>query len=94
MLTMRKLNKMPSQEYLKSVFHYNPITGDFTRLSTGNRLSCRSVDITTKELGIKRYSVRTLIWILHYGREPNARVQLRDGNSENTKINNLHGPSK
>ena len=90
MLTMRKLNKMPTQEYLKSIFHYNPVTGEFTRLSTGNRLSCRNVEITAKDHGIKMYSMRVLIWIIHYGITPNENIRLRDGDSENTKINNLY----
>ena len=75
------IKELPSQEYLKTRFDYNPESGDFIwkenddfKYSINYKLVGKSAGTINKTTGYKdmtvdynRYSVHRLIWKLYYG---------------------------
>lgn len=83
-------NKEMTQDKLKSLFNYCPITGDFTRKS-----SWQKVGTTRERWGIsvvidgKNYLLHRLAWLYVHGKHPENRISHIDGNKKNNAISNL-----
>jgi hypothetical protein len=91
-----------TQEELKTLFHYDPITGIFTykkALSNRTRVGDWAGSVTSG--GYKRvwihgttYAVHRLIWLYMTGEWPNELIDHIDGNPTNNRWNNLREATK
>lgn len=88
---------MITQEYLKSIFHYDPETGYFTHLrSTNNRTkvgdrvgSKGGADYLATTVDKKRFKVHRLAWFYVYGVWPENNIDHINGNKTDNRIENL-----
>lgn len=87
---------MLTQEYLQSIFNYNPETGIFTWVKPRPKIQVGQVAgyLHKKSgyyyigLNLKRYKLHRLAWLYVYGNLPKV-IDHIDGNPANNKINNL-----
>ena len=96
---MQALKHSPTQEQLKSQLHYNPDTGEFTRIAMASHLGPSTVGqvVGTKNsagyLQIRvcggRYLANRLAWIYMTGTSPNGDVDHIDRNRLNNRWSNL-----
>ena len=92
---------MLTQEYLKSILHYNQETGDFTWLETRNQLSKKGsvagyIDLSTSGkkyrriiIDRKKYMAHNLVVFYMTGVWPETKVIHRDDDGLNNAWNNL-----
>lgn len=92
---------MLTQEYLKSVLHYEPETGIFTWLKTrrrdliGKKAGCileadrYGTDYWQINLSMKCYKAHRLAWLYMTGSFPKGEVDHRDNNGLNNACSNL-----
>ena len=87
-----KRKELPSQEKLKELFDYNPLTGDITNKKTGYVLgskSTKSAYIAATINGTK-YNAHAVIWKLMKGELPKHLViDHKDDNPRNNRWNNF-----
>tara|TARA_R110000764_G_scaffold10764_10_gene32854 strand:- start:2620 stop:3117 length:498 start_codon:yes stop_codon:yes gene_type:complete len=86
-----------TQQYLKSLFNYNPITGDLTRkiarsnaVMVGQKVGCKGVrgELLVRIDG-KLLLVHRVIWLYIYGSWPKYQVDHINGNPSDNSIRNL-----
>ena len=83
-------------DFLRSVFSYDAMTGEFTRLrKTSNTAKLGTVGHKSKRgavtifvLGKKRYAHR-LAWLYTFGEWPNGEIDHIDGDPTNNRLANL-----
>lgn len=89
---------MINSEYLRSILHYDPETGEFTWIcpnGTGKRKAGRRAGWTNAEgyraisIDGKTYYGHHLAWFYVFGEWPSAEVDHRDKNQGNNAIKNL-----
>ena len=87
---------MLTQDYLKELLHYNPITGDFTWNNTRGGSSAKSLAGAKGKLGYRRISIDTRLYLAHRlaflymeGRLPSGNVDHKDGDPSNNSWCNL-----
>jgi len=83
-------------EYIKSIFNYNPITGEITsrvnrrKAKIGKILGCLDgsgyVDISICN---KKYKAHRLAWLLYYGEWPKNQIDHVNGIKNDNRILNL-----
>ena len=88
--------EMLTQEYLKSILHYNQDTGVFTwKVSKAQRIKSGDVagwvhnGYTEIEINNKKYKAHRLAWLYVNGEIPKKLIDHIDGNRSNNKISNL-----
>ena len=88
---------MITQEYLKTILHYNEITGVFTWLKprASNKVKIGNIAGSINKqgysqisIGYKKYKAHRLAWIYVHGNLPNI-IDHIDGNTLNNSIINL-----
>lgn len=92
---------MLTQEYLKTIFHYDPLTGVFTRLvSTSNYVKVGDIATCMDNYGYykigikgKRYKSHQLAFLYMLGYIPKM-VDHKDQNKSNNKWDNLRETNK
>ena len=88
---------MLTQEKLKALFDYSPLTGKLTRkVVTANRVKVGEIAGTINGSGYLQTSVQSktyfnhrLIWLWHYGYLPEHQIDHIDRVRSNNKLNNL-----
>lgn len=80
---------MLTQELLKSIVTYNPITGIFTRNSTGLISHCIKDGYVTVSIRRKSYFAHRLAWLYVYGCWPKGQIDHINRTKWDNKINNL-----
>lgn len=92
---MRKLMKLPPQERIKELYHYDPLTGVFTRKvdrhswkagDIAGTLSCGYISIS---IDYKVYRAHRLAWVYMTGREPQHHIDHINGNKTDNRWSNL-----
>jgi hypothetical protein len=87
-----------SQEELKRLLEYDPITGDFTWLEKASKHSnivigsiADKFHAKYKDISInnKRYKSHRLVWLYLYGEFPTVLIDHIDGNTLNNRADNL-----
>lgn len=74
---------------MHTLFAYNPTTGELEQKPPAAR-AARKINRTQWEIGPHKYSVHRIIWAMHNPDTPNPQVVgFRDGNTANTRIENL-----
>lgn len=98
MVAVSKENEdLITQEYLKSLYFYNPITGDFTYLKrvancvkigdiAGTLRKNGYITIRIKNIG---YQAHRLAWLYMRGKWPENKIDHDDHNRSNNKFKNL-----
>jgi hypothetical protein len=88
---------MLTQERLKHLLHYNPITGKFIRLVKTNyniTIGLEAGGITDKgyikiRVDSKKYAAHRLAWLYMNGKFPENHIDHIDSNKSNNAISNL-----
>lgn len=87
-----------TQEELKNILHYDPVTGDFTwivrqsqRTPAGSKAGCiRNTDgYRSISIGKKKYNAHRLAWLYMTGQWPKKIIDHIDGNPSNNAFENL-----
>lgn len=89
---------MLTQSYLKSIVHYNPLTGIFTRLKTGkeaNSLATNGyIQISIGNMRTRKvYGAHRLAWFYMTGTLPENEIDHIDQDKQNNRIINLREAS-
>jgi hypothetical protein len=81
--------KRPSIALIKQLFSYNPLTGTIYRVE--GRADRLGLIGHTEEVSVKgtRVMKSHLAWALHHGYWPSELIDHRDGDHQNTRIDNL-----
>ena len=82
----------PSQHWFKRYIHYNPLTGEFTRIQKAANhrgLGLRKAKSNLLTLHGEKYSLNKVAWIYMTGEQPNNIVHHKDGDTTNYKFGNL-----
>ena len=83
-----KTKPLPTQERLKELFNYDPETGVFVRISTGQSSIIKLYPHIYVD-GVM-YGAHRLAWMYVYGKDPGkSLVDHIDGNAGNNRIENL-----
>lgn len=95
-LEVAQETKQLSQEMVKEIFDYNPITGEvFYRYSRGKRKAGTVVTNKDSEgylrvgLGKKAYKLHRIIWLLVYGYMPEDYIDHINRNKSDNRLCNL-----
>jgi hypothetical protein len=80
---------MITQEYLKSVLEYDPITGVFKSIKTGKKLGYIDAKYERIEIKGKAYYTHRLAWLYMYGRFPELDIDHINCNKLDNRICNL-----
>jgi hypothetical protein len=85
------MKQRPSAEKIRSHFHYDPVTGVFTRLSGKFAGPCGTPNngYLKTYVGNTPYSVHVLIYVWMTGEWPVGQIDHRDGNGMNNVWANL-----
>ena len=85
-----------SQEELKRLFNYDPLTGVFKRrITTSSKAKAGDVVGTMTEgylrcsIGYKPYLLHRLAWVYVYGALPNGKIDHINGDKSDNSISNL-----
>lgn len=85
-----------NQEILKSKYDYNPVTGEFKNIKTGNVVGAKAKGRNTYYKSIyingKSYRAHRLAWLYIYGEWPSV-VDHINMNGEDNRIDNLRSVS-
>jgi HNH endonuclease len=76
-----------SSDYIRSLFSYDPATGNLLRIQTGNLMGFNTW------IGKRNYKTSRLCWVCYYGAWPVGLVDHRDGDDRNNRIGNLRDVS-
>ncbi|AZF94941.1 hypothetical protein HOU74_gp35 [Pectobacterium phage Phoria] len=83
------------------MLHYNPVTGELTRLRTGGGQLAGTIAGSTNKAGYTQVGVagklvyaHRIAWMLYYGEQPPAFIDHIDGDKSNNSIANLRAASK
>lgn len=87
-----KLKDYPSKHWFKRHIHYNPYTGQFTRIQQplhGKHVGIMNTKKRSFCLLKQWYMFNAVAWIYMTGERPERRIQFKDGNPQNFKFDNL-----
>lgn len=76
-------------EKIKEQLSYNPVTGLITDTKDRTKGSLHTNGYLYIQVLNKRYLAHRLAWLLHYGELPAIKLDHKDGDKTNNKINNL-----
>lgn len=86
----------PSQHWFKRYIHYNPHTGEFTRIQkTGGKVQLGKIKSSTNHHSVsiritgEWYQLNRIAWIYMTGEQPKNRIKHINDNIEDYKWNNL-----
>ena len=89
---------MLTQQELKKLLRYDPISGDFRRLTYSQNNQFKPGDVAGavnrdgyKIISIngKKYAASRLVWLYTTGKFPSHKIVFKDGNRANTALSNL-----
>ena len=87
-----EIKDYPNKHWFKRYIHYNPYTGQFTRIqktSNGKPLGVMSTEKRSFKLQQEWYMFNAVAWIYMTGERPKNRIRFKDGNPQNLKFDNL-----
>ena len=87
-----KLKDYPSKHWFKRHIHYNPYTGQFTRIQQplhGKHVGIMRTKKRSFKLQQEWYMFNIVAWIYMTGERPKNRIRFKDGNPQNLKFDNL-----
>lgn len=84
-MTKAKVVKVyPTQEEIKKIISYDPITGIITNIQTGNILKCEQIGIKNKA-----YSLSRIILIYYYNYDSTRKIYAKNGILSDLRIDNI-----
>ena len=86
-----------TQAELKSLLHYNPLTGEFHKFCKNKSKITGYINVLGySEIRVKSklYLAHRLAWLYVYGLSPNNEIDHRDHNRSNNKIKNLRDATR
>tara|TARA_R100000951_G_scaffold90032_1_gene78169 strand:+ start:14751 stop:15239 length:489 start_codon:yes stop_codon:yes gene_type:complete len=81
--------QLPSVEYLKECFDYNPDTGDLIRRSTGAIVNVNKDGYRAVKIGGTMYQAHRVCWKMHYGECPSDQIDHINQDRGDNRIANL-----
>ena len=86
------LKNYPNQHWFKRYIHYNPHTGQFTRIqraSNGRPIGPMCSQKRAFKLQQEWYQFSVVAWIYMTGKRPDNAIRFKDGDTRNLKFDNL-----
>ena len=87
-----QLKNYPSQHWFKRYIHYNPHTGQFTRIQksdNGRPVGPMSSQKRSFKLNGEWYTFGTVAWVYMTGERPDTPIRFKNGDSHNLKFDNI-----